>query len=94
MTVGETTMVNFTASDIAGGYTFHGDSAEVRTCTPGDVNGDGNISPADATDAFSLFLNKDCEEFTAGELCVADVNDSGCITPADATIIFQMYLDQ
>ena len=66
-------------------------------CTKcGDVNGDLQISPADAQAAFDIFLNKInnpswCEKENA------DVNSSGTrlepkITPADAQMIFHKFL--
>ena len=94
LTEGETTVINFTASSTDPGYLFHGESAEVRTCTPGDVNGDGNITPADASAAFQLYLTKEWDDMTPGEKCAADFNSSGSVTPADASLIFQEYLNQ
>ena len=66
-------------------------------CTKcGDVNGDLNVTPADAQRVFDIFLGKisdptDCEKENG------DVNASGTqtepqITPADAQAIFRTYL--
>lgn len=91
---GETTTINFTASFTDPDYAFYGYPVEVRTCTPGDVNGDGRITPADASAAFQLYLTKEWEELTPGEKCAADFNGDQRVTPADASLIFQEYLNQ
>jgi hypothetical protein len=91
---GETTDVNFTASETDPDYTFFGASALVQTCVPGDMNGDGNITPLDASLAFQLYLTKDWDDMTPAEQCAADMNESGSVTPADASLIFQTYLSQ
>jgi len=58
------------------------------TSCDGDINQDGNISPADALIAFKCYVgNGDCPD------CV-DVNEDGAITPADALCLFRKYLGQ
>jgi len=89
LTEGETTVINFTASSTDPEYLFHGESAEVRPCSPGDVNGDGEITAQDAVDAFWLSLQA---SWTPAELCVGDINEDGEITAQDATDIFWLSL--
>lgn len=67
-------------------------------CPLGDVNMDGNITPADALCAFQIYLNggkptpgSDCD--TECALVAADANCNSVITPEDALIIFRAYLD-
>ncbi|MHA1360609.1 MAG: PKD domain-containing protein [Candidatus Helarchaeota archaeon] len=62
----------------------------------GDVNGDLNITPADAQAAFDIFLGK-IPNPTESELENADVNCDGTkttpnVTPADAQAIFDKFL--
>ncbi|MEE4356289.1 MAG: dockerin type I domain-containing protein [Desulfococcaceae bacterium] len=61
----------------------------------GDTNGDGQITPADALNAFEKYMlvcptsaGLDCDSFCA------DVNRDGNVTPADALCIFRKYLGQ
>lgn len=67
------------------------------TCSLGDVNDDGTISPGDALCAFQIYLSggtppPDCDNPCALE--AADVNCSpNGVTPGDALYIFQAYLD-
>jgi hypothetical protein len=55
----------------------------------GDVNGDGEITPQDAADAFELSFKS---SWTGDELCRADYNGDGEITPQDAADIFEASL--
>jgi PKD repeat protein len=62
----------------------------------GDANGDLKITPADAQEAFDIFLGKIANP-TSCELENADVNCDGTkvepkVTPGDAQIIFNKYL--
>jgi hypothetical protein len=93
---GITSHIRFSASSVAAGYTFSSVPAlfEVRLFERGDVTLDGNITPADATACFQLYLTKDWDEMTDLEKFTADYNNSGSVTPADATAIFQHYLNQ
>ena len=52
----------------------------------GDVNGDGEVTPLDATLAYAI-ANGEIEA-TAEQLKAADVNGDGEITPFDATLIY------
>jgi hypothetical protein len=93
---GTLSTIRFSAASVDPDYTFSSIPAdfEVRLFAPGDVNMDGNITPADATGAFSLYLTKDWEDMTPVERSTADFNQDGTVTPADATAIFQHYLNQ
>jgi len=72
-------------------------SLSATFCTKcADVNGDLNITPADAQRAFDIYLGKIANP-TWCELENADVNCSGTksapkVTPADAQAIFHKYL--
>jgi parallel beta-helix repeat protein len=62
----------------------------------GDVNGDLNVSPADAQTAFDIYLGR-ISNPTESERENADVNCDGTttspnITPADANAIFEKYI--
>jgi len=65
-----------------------------NTDTIGDVNGDGRVTPSDASAAFQLYLTKEWEDMTALEQFSADNNESSSITPSDASSIFEKYLNQ
>ena len=52
----------------------------------GDVNGDGEVTPLDATLAYAI-ANGEIEA-TAEQIKAADVNGDGEITPFDATLIY------
>jgi hypothetical protein len=62
---------------------------------PGDANGDGVVTPADAQAAFDYYMG-----FTGPPVCenMADVcpnypNGDGSVTPGDAQGIFNTYLE-
>jgi len=62
----------------------------------GDVNGDNNITPGDAQDAFNIYLGKMANP-TFWQMENADVNTSGTrdvpnVTPGDALAIFDKFL--
>jgi len=76
------------------------ESAEFElSCLPklGDVNWVGNITPADALCAFSIYMNGgtpppgECD--TTCALYAADANCDGSVTPQDALIIFEAYIN-
>lgn len=55
----------------------------------GDINGDKEVTPADAADAISIYFGaKTIDEATKA---IADVNKDGEITPADAADIISAY---
>jgi hypothetical protein len=56
----------------------------------GDVNGDGEITPADALEAFEIFLAKIVPSFC--QETTSDANCDGSTTPGDAQDIFDHYL--
>ena len=56
--------------------------------TLGDVNGDGNVTPADAIMILYHYFNVQQEGFIAA---AADVNDDGNISPADAIEALYQY---
>jgi len=65
----------------------------------GDINNDGQLTPADALCAFKIFLNgqvlgADCDapEFDC-EILAANVNCDDTVTPGDALAIFQRFLN-
>ncbi|MEW6378698.1 MAG: cohesin domain-containing protein [bacterium] len=59
----------------------------IKTCD-GDLNGDGQITPADALIVFRCYLKLGpCPDCT-------DVNEDGEVTPADALCLFRKYLGQ
>jgi hypothetical protein len=92
---GTTSTIRFTAVPDTS-YTFWSVPVpfEARAFQRGDVTLDGNITPADATGCFQLYLTKEWSEMTELERFTADYNNSGSVTPADATAIFQHYLNQ
>jgi len=56
----------------------------------GDVNGDGDITPADALAAFEIYLAKIAPSFC--QETTSDANCDGSTTPGDAQDIFDHYL--
>lgn len=70
-----------------------------NTCTRGDMNSDGNITPGDAQSAFTLFADitkgnkKPLLPFTyCDEFWKADYNEDSAITPLDAQAIFERFI--
>ena len=59
---------------------------------PGDVNGDGSITMADANAVVNYFLSTDKSGITNFDVTAADVNNDGGITMADANQIVNMFL--
>jgi hypothetical protein len=60
----------------------------------GDVNGDGNITMADANAVVNYFLADDKSGITNFNVNAADVNGDDGITMADANAIVNMFLGQ
>ena len=58
----------------------------------GDLNGDNDISPGDAVDAFNLSLVPS-SSWTAEDFCKADFNEDNDISPGDAVDIFYKSLE-
>jgi len=97
MTPGEsyTVVVSSLIVDANGiGMDSGNNSAQYQTGILGDVNGDGRITPSDASAAFLLYLTKEWSEMTGLEQFTADFNKSGSVTPSDASAIFLEYLNQ
>ncbi len=61
---------------------------------PGDVNGDGNVTMADANAVVNYFLADDKSGITNFNVKAADVNGDKAITMADANAIVNMFLGQ
>jgi hypothetical protein len=59
----------------------------IQKSCDGDLNKDGNLTPADALIAFKCYLGNECPDCT-------DVNEDGAVTPADALCLFKKYLGQ
>ena len=57
---------------------------------PGDVNGDHDITPADAARVYKAALGK--IQLTEKEKLTADINGDGAITTEDADLIFEMTI--
>ena len=55
---------------------------------PGDVDGDGAVSPADAR--FALRASVKLESPDAAEFAAADVDGDGVLTPSDARVILRI----
>jgi len=61
-------------------------SSNGSSCGHGDLNNDGNITPADALIAFKCYLGLvECSD-------CADVNKDGSVTSGDALCLFKKYL--
>ena len=61
----------------------------IEDCVLGDVNGDGQISAADATEVLLNYAG--LKEFSIKENTAADVDKNGIITANDATMILLKY---
>jgi len=71
------------------------ESNEINNCLNetwkcGDVNMDGEVTPADSGKVFNRYLDSN---YQLGVLWAADVNGDGEVTPADSGKIFNRYLD-
>ncbi|MCR5069636.1 MAG: BspA family leucine-rich repeat surface protein, partial [Prevotella sp.] len=64
------------------------------TFQPGDVNGDGSITMADANMVVNYFLSTDPSSITNFNVNAADVNGDKAITMADANQIVNIFLGQ
>lgn len=70
-------------------------STTVQTCpADGDVNQDGNLTPADALMIFRAFLGIANPPLDTCQQAQADVDQSGGLTPNDALCIFVEFLGQ
>lgn len=65
---------------------------ELLFYNPGDANGDGDITMADANMVVNYFLAADKSQVSNINLSAADVNNDGNITMADANQIVNMFL--
>ncbi len=65
-------------------------SVDIVNVIYGDVTGDGNVYPNDATAVMRYFLG--LENFDALQMLAADVTGDGNIYPNDATAILQYFL--
>lgn len=59
------------------------------TVLKGDVNGDGQITPQDASLILQIIAKKIKEDAEGISIKAVDVNDDGLITPQDASLILQ-----
>ncbi len=57
--------------------------------TPGDINGDGQVSNIDAALTYAYFNGN--YELTEEQLAAADVNGDGAVTNIDAALIYAFY---
>jgi hypothetical protein len=55
----------------------------------GDVNGDGQITPQDASLILQIIAKKIKEDAEGISIMAVDVNGDGLITPRDASLILQ-----
>lgn len=84
------------SDDLRGYQVFNQDFSPEEICSLGDVNQDQQISPADALEAFRIYLNSGVPTIDDFQLCsiyAADVNCNNEITPGDAMIIMNAFLD-
>ena len=82
-----TAAVAFPINNVSGNQTFWAKWTLAVTIKFGDINGDGNVTPADAT--LILQYAAGLISFSPSQLIAADVNGDGFVTPADATLILQ-----
>ena len=79
-----------------GDYGFRVARSSPIDCTlPGDANGDGEVTPADAQAAFEYYMGTGgapvCED--DADVCPDYPNGDGSVTPGDAQGIFNTYLE-
>ncbi|MFC4302170.1 dockerin type I domain-containing protein [Cohnella boryungensis] len=87
---GGTTAFEWLAKDDRGAYSATAGTAEIFIRIPGDANGDGVVTPADA-----LLITKYLKgkiTLTADQLEALDMDEDGEITEADATLIMNIYM--
>lgn len=77
-------------TNVGTGYTVTINNKTYTIVKKGDVNGDANITPADATVALRSYVGLD--KNTDVQNKAADTNKDGKVTPADATVILRSYV--
>mgnify|MGYP002854588063 CR=1 FL=1 len=80
-----------TSTEVGEGIDFHPEA--VLPALPGDVNGDGRVTIADANTVIGIILNGD-DSTDADTLARADVNGDGRVTIADANAVISSILNQ
>lgn len=91
---GTLSLSNVLVSNGAAAYAVDATANEVAVTVSavlGDVNNDGEVTPADASMILSNYLGVTVEGFDA---TVADVNGDGEVTPADASLILSTYIGE
>ena len=66
------------------------DGKEYTTVMLGDSNGDGKVTPADATIVLRKYVGS--IDLSSEETKAADANRDGKLTPADSTVILRNYV--
>jgi len=79
------------SGEVATGYTVAISGKTYTIAKLGDINGDGGLTPADATVLLRGYL--ELKQLTTAERIAADVNRDGDMIPADATMILRAYLE-
>lgn len=79
-----------TSGNIGTGYTIKYNGQTYTVVKKGDTNGDGKLTPADATVTLKSYLGS--SRISNAEKLAADVNGDGKLTPADATVMLRTYL--
>lgn len=79
------------SGNVGTNYTVTIDGKTYPVAKLGDVNGDGEITPADATVLLRGYL--DLIQMTVAERIAADVSRDDFMIPADATMILRAYLE-
>lgn len=86
-----TTLSDINASgDLRTGGKIQIDGKEYTVIILGDSNGDGKLTPADATDVLKNYVGK--LELSEEQKKAADTTKDGKVAPADATIILKAYV--
>jgi hypothetical protein len=87
---GGATAFEWLAKDARGAYAATASTVEILIRIPGDANGDGAVTPADA-----LLITKYLKgkiTLTADQLEALDMDEDGEVTEADAALIMNIYL--
>ena len=79
-----------TTGNIGTGYTVTVDNKSYKAVKLGDVNGDGKITPADATVILRAYVG--LTKLSDIDKMATELNKDNKMTPADATVILRAYV--
>ncbi len=79
-----------TSGNVGTGYTLKYNGQTYTIVKMGDTNGDGRLTPADATVVLKKYVGTG--KLTESQIMAADTNGDGRLTPGDSTVILKAYV--